>query len=229
MKILQKEYDDRNGSNVITKYEKPLYYLDFDNVNESKLDEKNPKKMVCAYTQKMADLCNKTDRILLAGLGGGTIFPAIKPKRKSCLDCVDMSAVVIKQYKKFFYPVLKDSIDPNLIIHIHNIDLLSYVKNSKKKYNTIMIDCFKVEGIDESIFNVFDKLPKILEKDGRIIINIHSSRYGEYSANYKKIRKYFNRNLWKVKTHLSNAKDSYEFGNLIAELIPNFYLNECYI
>ena len=229
MKILQKEYDDRIGSNVITKYEKPLYYLDFDNVNESKLDENNPKKMVCAYTQKMADLCNKTDRILLAGLGGGTIFPAIKPKRKSCLDCVDMSAVVIKQYKKFFYPVLKDSIDPNLIIHIHNIDLLSYVKNSKKKYNTIMIDCFKVEGIDESIFNVFDKLPKILEKDGRIIINIHSSRYGEYSANYKKIRKYFNRNLWKVKTHLSNAKDSYEFGNLIAELIPNFYLNECYI
>ena len=92
-----------------------------------------------------------------------------------------------------------------------------------------MIDCFKVDGIDESIFTVFDKLPKILEKDGRVIINIHSSRYGEYSANYKKIRKYFNRKLWKVKTHLSNAKDSYEFGNLIVELIPNFYLNECYI
>jgi spermidine synthase len=197
--------------------------LDFDNVNESKLNENTPNKMVCAYTQKMADLCNKnkTDRILLAGLGGGTIFPAIKPKRKSSLDCVDMSAVVIKQYKKFFYPVLKDSIDSNLTINIHNIDLLSYVKNSKKKYNTIMIDCFKADGIDESIFNIFDKLPKILEKDGRVIINIHSSRYGEYSVNYKKIRKYFNRKLWKVKTHLSNAKDSYEFGNLIVELRKN--------
>ena len=222
MKILQKEYDARIGSNVITKYEKPLYYLDFDNVNESKLDENNPKKMVCAYTQKMADLCSKTDRILLAGLGGGTIFPAIKPKHKSTLDCVDLSAVVIKQYKKFFYSVLKDSIDPNLTINIYNIDLLSYVKACKKKYNTIMIDCFKAEGIDESIFTVFDKLPKILEKDGRVIINIHSSRYGEYSANYKKIRKYFNRNLWKVKTHLSNAKDSYEFGNLIVDLQRNF-------
>jgi spermidine synthase len=221
MKILEKQYDDRIGSNVITAYEKPIYYLDFDNVNESKLDENNPKKMVCAYTQKMADLCNKTDKILLAGLGGGTIFPAIKPKRKSSLDCIDLSAVVINQYKKFFYPVLKDSIDSNLTINIHNIDLLSYVKNSKKKYNTIMIDCFKVEGIDESIFNIFDKLPKILEKDGRVIINIHSSRYGEYSANYKKIRKYFNRKLWKVKTHLSNAKDSYEFGNLILELRKN--------
>ena len=223
MKILQKEYDPVIGANVITRYEKPLYYLDFDNVNESKLDENNPKKMVCTYNQKMADLCNKnkTDRILLAGLGGGTIFPAIKPKRKSTLDCVDMSAVVIKQYKKFFYPVLKDSIDPNLTINIYNIDLLSYVKACKKKYNTIMIDCFKVEGIDESIFTVYDKLPKILEKDGRIIINIHSSRYGEYSANYKKIRKYFNRKLWKVKTHLSNAKDSYEFGNLIVELRRN--------
>ena len=179
--------------------------------------------MVCAYNKKMADLCNKnkTDRILLAGLGGGTIFSAIKPKRKSCLDCVDLSAAVIKQYKKFFYPVLKDSIDPNLTINIHNIDLLSYVKKCKKKYNTIMIDCFKSGGIDESIFTVFDKLPKILEKDGRVIINIHSSRYGEYSANYKKIRKYFNRKLWKVKTHLSNAKDSYEFGNLIVELRKN--------
>jgi len=221
MKILEKEYDARIGANVITAYEKPLYYLDFDNVNESKLDENNPKKMVCAYTQKMADLCNKTDKILLAGLGGGTIFPAIKPKHKSCLDCIDLSAVVIKQYKKFFYPVLKDSIDPNLTINIHNIDFESYVKNSKKKYNTIMIDCFKVEGIDESIFTIFNKLPKILEKDGRVIINIHSSRYGEYSANYKKIRKYFNRKLWKVKTHLSNAKDSYEFGNLIVELRRN--------
>ena len=223
MKILQKEYDARIGSNVITTYEKPLYYLYFDDVNESKLDENNPKKMVCVYNQKMADLCNKnkTDRILLAGLGGGTIFPAIKPKRKSSLDCVDMSAAVIKQYKKFFYPVLKDSIDLNLTINIYNIDLESYVKTCKKKYNTIMIDCFKVEGIDESIFTIFDKIPKILEKDGRVIINIHSSRYGTYAANYHKIRKYFNRKLWKVKTHLSNAKDSYEFGNLIVELRRN--------
>jgi spermidine synthase len=81
-----------------------------------------------------------------------------------------------------------------------------------------MIDCFKSGGIDESIFTVFDKLYKILEKNGRVIINVHSSRYGTYADNYKKIRKYFNRNLWKVKTHLSNAKDSYEFGNLIIEL-----------
>ena len=225
MKILQKEYDARIGSNVITTYEKPLYYLYFDNVNESKLDENNPNKIMCVYNQKMADLCNKTDKILLAGLGGGTIFPAIKPKRKSSLDCVDMSAAVIKQYKKFFYPVLKDSIDLNLTINIYNIDLESYVKTCKKKYNTIMIDCFKVEGIDESIFTVFDKLPKILEKDGRIIINIHSSRYGTYAANYHKIRKYFNRKLWKVKTHLSNAKDSYEFGNLIVELHSGFSEN----
>ena len=43
MKILQKEYDPVIGANVITRYEKPLYYLDFDNVNESKLDENNPK------------------------------------------------------------------------------------------------------------------------------------------------------------------------------------------
>ena len=223
MKILQKEYDAVIGANVITSYEKPLYYLYFDDVNESKLDANNPKKMVCAYNKKMADLCNKnkTDRILLAGLGGGTIFPAIKPKRKSSLDCVDMSAVVIKQYKKFFYPILKDSIDPNLTINIHNIDLESYVKTCKKKYNTILIDCFKVEGIDESIFTIFNKLPKILEKDGRVIINIHASRYGQYAENYKKIRKYFNRKLWKVKTHLSNAKDSYEFGNLIVELRRN--------
>jgi hypothetical protein len=59
MKILQKEYDSKIGSNVITTYEKPIYYLYFDDVNESKLDENNPKKMVYVYNQKMADLCNK--------------------------------------------------------------------------------------------------------------------------------------------------------------------------
>jgi len=220
MKILEKKYDPIIGSYVITRYEKPLYYLDFDNVNESTIDENTPKKMVFAYTQKIADLCNKNknDRILLAGLGGGTIFPAIKPKSKSNLDCVDMSAVVIEQYKKFFYPILKNSIDPNLAINIHNIDLNTYVKKSKKRYNIIIIDCFKEDGIDESIFTVFDYLPKILEKDGHVFVNIHSSRYGVYSENYHKIRKYFNRGLWKVKTYLSNAKDSYEFRNLILEL-----------
>jgi len=70
------------GANVITRYEKPLYYLDFNNVNESKLDETNPKKMIEVYNTVMANLCNKTDRILLAGLGGGTIFPAFKSKIK---------------------------------------------------------------------------------------------------------------------------------------------------
>lgn len=44
MKILQKEYDPVIRANVITRYEKPLYYLDFDNVNESKLDELTLKK-----------------------------------------------------------------------------------------------------------------------------------------------------------------------------------------
>ena len=168
----------------------------------------------------MADLCNKNknDRILLAGLGGGTIFPAINPKRKSILDCVDLSPIVIQQFNKFFYHILKKSIDPNLTINIHNIDLNTYVNKCKKKYYTIMIDCFKIEGFDQSIYSIFDYLPKILENDGKVIVNIHSSRYGEYSENYHKIRKYFNRKLWKVKTHLSNAKYSYEFGNLILEL-----------
>jgi spermidine synthase len=221
MNILEKKYDPVIESNVITRYEKPIFYLDFDNINESKLDENNPNIMVCPYTQKMADLCNKNknDKILLGGLGGGTIFPAIKPKRKSILDCIDLSAVVIQQYKKYFYPVLKNYIDPNLKIKIHNIDLVSYVNKCKKKYNKIMIDCFKVSGIDESIFTIFNYLPKILEKDGRVIINIHSSRYGKYSFNFRKIRKYFDNKLWKVKTHLSNTKDSYEFGNLIIELL----------
>ena len=96
MKILQKEYDPVIGANVITRYEKPLYYLDFDNVNESKLDETNPKKMIGSFNIVMAKLCNKNNnhRILLAGLGGGTI-----------LDCLDISSCVIKQFKKYFYPV----------------------------------------------------------------------------------------------------------------------------
>jgi hypothetical protein len=75
--------------------------------------------MVCAYNQKIADLCNmnKTDKILLASLGGGKIFPAINPKCKSILDCVDLSSIVIQQFNKLFYPILKKSIDPNLTIN----------------------------------------------------------------------------------------------------------------
>ena len=110
MKILEKKYDPVIKSYVITRYEKPLYNLYFNDVLESSIDENYPKRIVWTYNQKMADLCNKNknDQILLAGLGGGTIFPAIKPKSKSNLDCVDLSASVIKQYKKFFYPILKN-------------------------------------------------------------------------------------------------------------------------
>lgn len=218
MKILQKEYDPVIRANVITRYEKPIYYLDFDNVNESKLDEANPNKMIESLNTVMANLCNKNNnhRILLAGLGGGTIFPGIKPKNKTTLDCLDISSCVIKQFKKFFYPILKDSIDPNINkINYYNIGLESYVKNCRKKYNTIIIDCFKLDGFDEAIYTIFDDLPKILEKDGNIIIDIHSSRFGKYSYNLRKIKKYLNPKLWKIRTYLSNAKDSYEYRNLI--------------
>jgi len=218
MKILQKEYDPVIRANVITRYEKPIYYLDFDNVNESKLDENNPNKMIESLNTVMANLCNKNNnhRILLAGLGGGTIFPGIKPKNKTTLDCLDISSCVITQFKNFFYPILKDSIDPNINkINYYNIGLESYVKNCRKKYNTIIIDCFKLDGFDEAIYTIFDDLPKILEKDGNIIIDIHSSRFGKYSYNLRKIKKYLNPKLWKIRTYLSNAKDSYEYRNLI--------------
>ena len=224
MKILEKEFDPVIGANVITRYEKPIFYLDFENINESKLDENNPKKMIGSFNTVMANLCNKnkTNRILLAGLGGGTIFPAIKSRNKTTLDCLDISSCVIKQFKKFFYPVMKDSIDPNINkINYYNIGIESYIKKCKKKYNTIIIDCFKLDGIDEAIYTIFDELPKILEKDGNVIIDIHSSRFGKYSYNLRKIKNFLNPKLWKIRTYLSNVKDSYEFGNLILNLELN--------
>ena len=220
MYILEKKIDPIIEANVITRYEKPFYYLDFDNVNESILDDTNPKKMIFFFNTIMANLCNKnkTERILLAGLGGGTILPAIKSRNKTTLDCLDISSCVIKQFKKFFYPILKDSIDPNINkINYYNIGIESYVKSCRKKYNTIIIDCFKLGGIDEAIYTIFDDLPKILERDGNIIIDIHSSRFGKNSNNLRKIKKYLNPKLWKIRTYLSNAKDSYESGNLIIE------------
>jgi len=114
---------------------------------------------------------------------------------------------------------MKDSIDPNINeINFYNIGIESYIKNCTKKYNTIIIDCFKLDGIDKSVFSIIDELPKIMEKDGNVIIDIHSSRFGKYSNNLRKIKKFLNPKLWKIRTYLSNAKDSYEFGNLILNL-----------
>jgi len=227
MKILEKEFDPVIGANVITRYKKPIYYLDFNNTNESRLDENDPKKMIFEFNIVMANLCNKnkTDRILLAGLGGGTILPALKSKNKTILDCLDISSCVIKQFKKYFYPIMKNSIDPNINkINFYNTGIESYIKDCKKKYNTIIIDCFKLDGIDESVYRIIDELPKIMQKDGNVVIDIHSSRFGKYSYNLHKIKKYFNPKLWKIRTYLSNAKDSYEFRNLIisAKLIFSY-------
>jgi hypothetical protein len=127
-----------------------------------------------------------------------------------------------KTIQKIFYPILKDSIDPNITkINFYNTGIESYIKNCKNKYNIIIIDCFKLDGIDELVYSIIDQLPKIMEKDGIVIIDIHSSRFGKYSYNFRKIKKYFNPKLWKIKTYLSNTKDSFDFRNLIisAELI----------
>jgi hypothetical protein len=62
MKILQKEYDPVIRANVITRYEKPIYYLDFDNVNESKLDETSPNKMIGPFLFSLCHFNSKDNK-----------------------------------------------------------------------------------------------------------------------------------------------------------------------
>ena len=222
--LLQENYDRIIGSRVRTILENKILHLMFDDKFESSMNKNNPKEVIYKYIDTIQKKCNcvlsktRPNRILLAGIGGGTVMTGLNPKTPTIIDCVDISPVVINHFKKYFYPFIKKNLNPNLKINIHCISLQDFITKNKQKYDSIIIDCFKSGGFDKSLHAILNKLKNHIFTSGNVLINIHSSRTGLYSTAYNELKKNVSKQIFTTRGHLSNTSNAFDFGNLIVEL-----------
>jgi len=188
------------------------------------MNKNNPKEVIYKYIDVIQKKCNcalsKTcpNRILLAGIGGGTVMTGFNPETPTIIDCVDISQIVIDHFKKYFFPSIKKHMNPNIKIKIHRTSLQDFIAKNKKKYDSIIIDCFKSGGFDKSLHAILNKLKNHISTNGNVLINIHSSRTGPYSKPYSELKQNVSKQIFTTRGHLSNTSNASDFGNLIVEL-----------
>lgn len=224
--LLQEDYDVILGSSVRTVLNDNILYMMFGSAYQSAINTDNPKKDIYNYNSTIQKNCNRVlsntrpNRILLAGIGGGTVLTGINPNTPTIIDCIDTSRVVINHFKKYFFPIIKKHINPNIKIKIHCISFQDFITNNKNhlKYDSVIIDCFKIDGFDKSIYGILDQLNNYIYKGGNILTNIHSARTGIYSTQYKKFKQSINRSIWLVYGHLPVKSHGENYNNLIVEL-----------
>jgi len=222
--LLQEDYDHVIGSSVRTILENKILHLMFDHKYESSMNKNDPTEVIYKYNDVIQKKCNcalsklRPNRILLAGIGGGTVLTGFNPKTPTIIDCVDISPVVIDHFKKYFFPSIKKHMNTNIKIKIHCVSLQDFIAKNKQKYDSIIIDCFKSGGFDKSLHGILNKLQSHIFTSGNIIINIHSSRTGPYSKPYNELKQNISKQIFTTHGHLSNTSNASDFGNLIVEL-----------
>jgi len=222
--LLQEDYDRVIGCRVRTVLDVNTLHLFFDDKFESSMNKNNPKEVIYEYNGVIQKKCNRAlsktrpNRILLAGIGGGTVMTGFNPETPTIIDCVDISPVVIDHFKKYFFPSIKKHMNPNIKINIHCASLQDFIAKNKKKYDSIIIDCFKSGGFDKSLHAILNKLKSHISTNGNVLINIHSSRTGPYSMPYNELKQNVGKKIFTTRGHLSNTSNASDFGNLIVEL-----------
>ena len=222
--LLQEDYDRVIGCRVRTVLYVNMLHLFFDDKFESSMNKNNPKEVIYKYNDVIQKKCNRAlsktrpNRILLAGIGGGTVMTGLNPETPTVIDCVDISPIVIDHFKKYFFPSIKKHMNPNIKIKIHRASLQDFIAKNKKKYDSIIIDCFKSGGFDKSLHAILNKLKNHISTNGNVLINIHSSRTGPYSKPYSELKQNVSKQIFTTRGHLSNTSNASDFGNLIVEL-----------
>ena len=222
--LLQEDYDRVIGCRVRTVLDVNTLHLFFDDKFESSMNKNNPKEVIYEYNGVIQKKCNRAlsktrpNRILLAGIGGGTVMTGFNPETPTIIDCVDISPVVIDHFKKYFFPSIKKHMNPNIKIKIYCASLQDFIAKNKKKYDSIIIDCFKSGGFDKSLHAILNKLKSHISTNGNVLINIHSSRTGPYSKPYSELKQNVSKKIFTTRGHLSNTSNASDFGNLIIEL-----------
>ena len=161
--------------------------------NQSCMDEKDPRRMVLAYTRMMMAtllLTPSPKRMLIVGLGGGTLptaFVQLLPKVE--VDVVEIDPAVVAVARRYF------GFQPSDRLRVRVSDARVFVKralaSSAQSYDAILLDAYGGDYIPEHLMTVefLREARGLLAPSGVLAANTFSkSRLYDYeSQTYREV------------------------------------------
>ncbi len=121
-------------------------------------------------------------RVLVIGGGdGGTVRELIRYPGIEQIDLVEIDETVVRLCKQYLPFVADGLLDPRVRLHFE--DGVAFVKNSRERYDLILVDSTDPIGVGEGLFSTdFYRDCFCLLAEGGILINQHESPYYEEDA-----------------------------------------------
>lgn len=163
-----------------------LFNVHRGDMNQTCIDLRDPRRLVFNYTRmSFAGLLLNPDpqRILVAGLGGGTIPTVMRELYPDAhIDVLEVDQAVVNVAKEYFSFVE----DEKLINHV--VDARVFIKRAGlrgEQYDYIVLDAFSGEYIPEHLLTqeFLQEVRQILTPDGVVVANTFaSSRLYDYES-----------------------------------------------
>jgi len=133
---------------------------------------------------EFADSLPKNAKVLLLGLGGGSIAKTLSNKGLS-VDVCELDKRIAYVAKKYFYL--------NNDVRITVDDARHYIKNCNKKYDLIIFDTFKGEDPPNHVFTIesLEETKNLLTSNGHIFVNSLGYIDGNIGKSMRSIYKTF--------------------------------------
>lgn len=161
-------------------------------MNQTCMDLSDPDRLIFTYTKmSFAGLLFNPapERILIAGLGGGTIPMLLRDLYPEAeIDVVEIDPAVVKVAKEWFHY----EEDANHEVHV--VDARVFIKRAGlqgEKYDFVMLDAFSGEYIPEHLLSreFLQEVKALLTDDGILVANTFSGSrlYDHESVTYSDV------------------------------------------
>ncbi len=161
-------------------------------MNQTCMDLSDPERLIFTYTKmSFAGLLfnPQPERILIAGLGGGTIPMTLRELYPDAeMDVVEIDPAVVTVAKDWFNYQEDDKHE------VHVVDARVFIKRAGlrgEKYDFIMLDAFSGEYIPEHLLSreFLQEVKTLLTDDGILVANTFSSSrlYDHESVTYRDV------------------------------------------
>lgn len=143
---------------------------------QSSMCTRDPVRLEFAYTRKMMGFLlfrNQTQRILMLGLGGGSLAKYCYAHLPDCqIDVVEIDPYVIGFREQFFVP------DDDARFRIIHDDAARYVDHCTSQPDVVMLDAFDRDGFSASIDSrdFYPKVRALLPSNGMLVANLAGAR-----------------------------------------------------
>lgn len=154
---------------------------------DSLADESMKEEKYFTYVYRISDYLDsfpKNSKVLLLGLGGGSIAKRLSEKGFA-VDVCELDTRIAKVARNYFY--LSDKV--NITVD----DARHYIKTCQKKYDVIIMDMFKGEDIPNHVFTTesLEETKKLLTDNGTIFVNSLGYIDGKIGKSMRSIYKTF--------------------------------------